>query len=139
MSMLRTGGPAASAYDPDGWDNSREANYRKAIRIISLIPTLIGSYDRHRQGLEPIEPNPKLPHAANFLYMVSGEEPSQEAADAMDVAFMVYVNHALARKQRIMGFGHRVYKTEDPRATILRRLAGDTGDMAGDTRWYEIA
>jgi citrate synthase len=200
MSMLRTGVSAASAYDPDGWDQSPAANYRKGIRIISLIPTLVAYYDRHRQGLEPVEPNPKLPHAANVLYMLTGEEPSQEAAEAMDVALMVYVDHtmnastfcarvvastlsdmhssvvaaiaalkgplhgganeqamrmleeigdpdraasyikdALARKERIMGFGHRVYKTEDPRATILRRLARETGEMAGDTRWYEIS
>jgi citrate synthase len=200
MSMLRTGVSAASAYDPDGWDNSSEANYRKAIRIISLIPTLIAYYDRHRQGLEPVDPNPKLPHAANFLYMLSGEEPSQDAADAMDQAFIAYVDHtmnastfcarvvastlsdmhssvvaaiaalkgplhgganeqamrmleeigepdraddyvrdALARKQRIMGFGHRVYKTEDPRATILRRLAREMGELVGDTRWFEIS
>ena len=200
MSMLRTGVSAASAYDPDGWDNSREANYRKAIRIISLIPTLIGSYERHRRGLEPIEPNPKLPHAANFLYMLSGEEPSQEMADAMDTAFIAYVDHtmnastfcarvvastlsdmhssvvaaiaalkgplhgganeqamrmleeigdpsradehvrdALARKQRIMGFGHRVYKGDDPRAAILRGLARELGEHTGDSRWYEIS
>jgi citrate synthase len=38
-----------------------------------------------------------------------------------------------------MGFGHRVYKTEDPRATHLRRLSRELGERAGDTRWYEIS
>jgi citrate synthase len=38
-----------------------------------------------------------------------------------------------------MGFGHRVYKTEDPRATHLRRLSRELGARAGDTRWYEIS
>ena len=200
MSMLRTGISAASAYDPDGWDNSAEANYRKAIRIISLIPTLVAYYDRQRRGLDLVEPNPKLPHAANFLYMLFGEEPSQEAAEAMDTAFIAYVDHAmnastfcarvvastlsdmhssvvaaiaalkgplhgganeqamrmleeigdpsraedhvrdaLARKQRIMGFGHRVYKGDDPRAAILRGLAQELGEHTGDPRWYEIS
>jgi len=95
MSMLRTAVSAASAYDPDGWDNSPEANYRKAIRLISLIPTLIADYDRHRRGLSPVEPNPKLPHAANFLYMLSGEEPSQEAARAFDIQFILYADHTM--------------------------------------------
>src|SRR5206468_13131808 len=72
MSMLRTSTSAASAYDPDGWDQSAEANYRKAIRLIAITPTLIAIYHRHRVDLEPIEPNEKLPHAANFLAMLLG-------------------------------------------------------------------
>jgi citrate synthase len=95
MSMLRTAVSAASAYDPDGWDNSAEGVYRKAIRITSLMPTLIAYYDRHRRGLDLVEPNPKLPHAANFLYMLSGEEPTQEAARAFDVQFILYADHTM--------------------------------------------
>ena len=95
MSMLRTAISAASAYDPDGWDQSPDANYRKAIRLVSLIPTLIASYDRHRNELPELEPNPKLPHAANFLYMLSGEEPSQEAARAFDIQFILYADHTM--------------------------------------------
>ena len=52
MSMLRTSISAASAYDPDGWDQSPEANYRKAIRLTSLMPTFICYYERHRRGLD---------------------------------------------------------------------------------------
>jgi citrate synthase len=95
MSMLRTGVSAASAYDPDGWDQSPAAVYRKAIRITSLIPTLTAFYDRHRRGLDIVEPNPKLPHAANFLYMLTGDEPSQEAARAFDQTFILYVDHTM--------------------------------------------
>jgi citrate synthase len=95
MSMLRTAVSAASAYDPDGWDQSPEANYRKAIRLVSLMPTLIAYYDRHRGSRPVVEPNPKLPHAANFLYMLSGDEPSQEAARAFDVAFILYADHTM--------------------------------------------
>jgi citrate synthase len=200
MSMLRTSISAASAYDPDGWDQSEEANYRKAIRLIAITPTLISSYHRHRTGEDPLPPNPKLPHAANFLYMLTGEEPDQESARALDITFVLYADHTmnastftarviastlsdmhsaitgaiaalkgplhgganeesfrmleeigdedraeayvkgrLAKKQKIMGFGHRVYKTEDPRATHLRRLARELGERAGDTKWYEIS
>jgi citrate synthase len=201
MSMLRTGISAASAYDPDGWDQSPEANYRKAIRITSLMPTLIAYYDRHRRGEDIVEPNPKLPHAANFLYMLSGEEPTQEAARAFDVQFILYADHTMNastftarvvastladihsaivaaiaalkgplhgganelamrmieeigsadrveefvkdlfdRGDKIMGFGHRVYRTvDDPRATILRRLSKEMGELAGEPIWFEIS
>ena len=67
MSMLRTSISAASAYDPDGWDQSPEANYRKAIRLVARTPTLIAMYHRLRTNQDVIEPNEKLPHAANFL------------------------------------------------------------------------
>jgi len=200
MSMLRTSVSAASAYDPDGWDQSPEANYRKAIRLIAMMPSLIAGYQRRRTGQEPVPPNPKLPHAANFLYMLLGEEPEQETARGLDVTLVLYADHTmnastftarviastlsdmhsaitgaiaalkgplhgganeeafrmleeigtadnaeasikdrLARKQKIMGFGHRVYKTEDPRATHLRRLARELGERTGDTKWYEIS
>ena len=54
-------------------------------------------------------------------------------------AAQAWVKQALARGQRIFGFGHRVYKTEDPRATVLRRLSEEAGTLAGETRWYEIS
>ncbi|MBI2238615.1 MAG: citrate synthase, partial [Actinobacteria bacterium] len=72
MSMLRTSVSAASAYDPDGWDNSAEANERKALRLVAKTPTLIAMYHRTRTGQEVVPPNPKLPHAANFLFMLLG-------------------------------------------------------------------
>jgi len=57
-----------------------------------------------------------------------------DAAKANDM-----VNQMLANKERIMGFGHRVYKTEDPRATILRRYSEALGKRTGDSRWYDIS
>ena len=200
MSMLRTGVSAASAYDPDGWDNGAEANERKAMRLIAKTATLIATYHRQRTGQEVVPPNPKLPHAANFLFMLSGDEPDQEDAAVLDTTLILYADHTmnastftarviastlsdmfsaitgaiaalkgplhgganeeamkmleeigdapeaeayvrdrLARKERIMGFGHRVYKTEDPRATVLRRLSKETGERKGDPRWYDIS
>src|SRR5438477_4730950 len=95
MSMLRTSISAASAYDPDGWDQSEEANYRKAVRLIALTPSLIATYHRQRAGETPVAPNPKLPHAANFLNMLLGEEPDQEAARALDVTLILYADHTM--------------------------------------------
>lgn len=50
-----------------------------------------------------------------------------------------YVKEALAAKRKMMGFGHAVYKTEDPRATHLRQFAKEMGELAGDTKWYEMS
>lgn len=50
-----------------------------------------------------------------------------------------YVKDALATKKKIMGFGHAVYRTEDPRATHLRRFSKEVGERAGDCKWYEIS
>ena len=50
-----------------------------------------------------------------------------------------YIRGALERKERIMGFGHRVYRTEDPRATHLRAMSEELGKRTGDTRWYEMS
>lgn len=49
-----------------------------------------------------------------------------------------YIKDALAKKKKIMGFGHAVYRTEDPRATHLRRLSKEMGERKGDTKWYEM-
>jgi citrate synthase len=200
MSMLRTSVSAASAYDPDGWDNSPEANERKALRLIARTPSFLAMYHRLRTGQEIVPPNPKLPHAANFLYMLTGVEPSQEDADVLDTTFILYADHTmnastftariiastladmhsaitgaiaalkgplhgganeeamkmleevgsperaeayvkdrLERKQKIMGFGHAVYRTMDPRARVLKRLSRETGERHGDVSWYRIS
>ena len=200
MSMLRTSISAASAYDPDGWDESAEAQYRKALRLIAKTPTLIASYHRMRTGQEVIPPNPKLPHTANFLWMLLGEEPTAEDADALDTTFVLYGDHTmnastftariiastladmfsaitgavaalkgplhgganeeamkmleeigspdraeahvadlLERHEKIMGFGHAVYRVMDPRAIVLKRLAQECGERNGELRWFEIS
>ena len=73
MSMLRTSVSAASAFDPDGWDESPEAQARKALRLIAQTASLITTYHRQRTGLEIVTPNPDLPHAADFLWMLHGD------------------------------------------------------------------
>jgi citrate synthase len=59
-----------------------------------------------------------------------------DEADADPVA---YVKNMLAAKQKISGFGHRVYKTEDPRATHLRRMSEQLGKDSGQPKWYEMS
>ena len=59
--------------------------------------------------------------------------------DADEPRVETFIKDKLARKQKIPGFGHRVYRTEDPRATHLRRMSRDVGERTGNTRWYEIS
>ena len=150
-----------------------------------------------RRPLPIVEPNPKLPHTANFLYMLLGVEPSQEDAEVLDTTFTLYADHTmnastftariiastladmfsaitgaiaalkgplhgganeeamrmleeigdpshagdyvadrLARHEKIMGFGHAVYTTMDPRAGILKELSRETGERHGEPGWY---
>lgn len=65
-----------------------------------------------------------------MLLEIGGDAPA-ERIDA-------YVRGKLARKEKISGFGHRVYRTEDPRATHLRRMSKELGQRAGNTRWFEM-
>jgi citrate synthase len=50
-----------------------------------------------------------------------------------------FIKKALTNKRKIMGFGHAVYKTEDPRATRLRQFSQEMGEAAGDSKWYEMS
>jgi citrate synthase len=199
MEVLRTGISALSSFDPDAVDNSREASLRKALRITAQMPTLVAAWERIRRGKVPVAPNPRLSHAANFLYMMSGTKPTALAEKTFDVALILHADHefnastfaarvtaatlsdmhsaivsgigalkgplhgganeqvmlmvekigsparaeswikkALADKARIMGFGHRVYRVEDPRAKWLRRLATELGEQAGSTDSVQI-
>jgi citrate synthase len=199
MSMLRTSISASSAFDPDGWDDSPEAEYRKAMRLIAETPTMIATFDRLRTGQEVIPPNPSLSHAGNFLWMLHGDEPDPDDARVLDTTFVLYGDHTmnastftarviastlsdmfsaitgaigalkgplhgganeeaqkmaeevdkpenaeayvrerLANHQKIMGFGHAVYRTMDPRATVLKQLCKELGERVHQPKWYEI-
>jgi citrate synthase len=50
-----------------------------------------------------------------------------------------YLDNALEHKEKVMGFGHRVYRTEDPRATHLRQISRELGERAGDTKWFDMS
>lgn len=200
MAALRTAASALASFDPEAEDMSRDANLRKAIRITAKLPTLTAAFDRLRNGKDPIPPREDLPHAANFLYMLHGNEPDELESRIIDAAFILHAEHgmnastfsarvtvatlsdmhsgvtsaigtlkgplhgganervmhmlldigsvenvdgwirsALDRGERIMGFGHRVYKALDPRAPILKRLAEQLADRGGNTKWLEIS
>ncbi len=95
MDALRTLTSALGHYDPDASDNSAQANYRKAVRLTAQIASLVATYGRIRAGGGPIQPDPALGHAANFLYMLTGNRPSALATRAFDVALVLHADHEL--------------------------------------------
>jgi citrate synthase len=95
MDMLRTVTSALSHYDRDAGDNSPQANYRKAVRLTAQIGTIVATMGRMNAGGGPIHPDPVLGHAANFLYMLTGDRPSGLATRAFDVALILHADHEL--------------------------------------------
>jgi len=97
MAALRTAVSTLSAEEPesDADPDDLEAARRKGRRITSKIPTVLAAFDRLRQGKEPVEPRTDLPLAANFLYMLNGEEPDEVAAETFDMALILHADHGL--------------------------------------------
>jgi len=97
MAALRTITSALSAYDPDGDADvtDTEANDRKSRRITAKMPTALAAYNRLRNGNEPVAPREDLDHAANFLYMLNGEEPDDVLAETFDMALVLHADHGL--------------------------------------------
>ena len=95
MSALRTAVSMLSATEPEGdaAADDLEASLRKGRRITAKIPTILAAFEQYRQGNEPIEPNQDLGLAANFLYMFSGEEPDEVAAETFDQALILHADH----------------------------------------------
>jgi citrate synthase len=81
--------------DPDTADNSRQANLRKALRLTAQFATAICAHHRIRSGKDPVAPAPDLSHAANFLYMLTGERPSAVNTKAFDASLTLYAEHEL--------------------------------------------
>ena len=194
MHALRTLTSALALEDPAADDVSVEANTRKSIVMLAKMPALIAGFDRHRKGLDLVRPNADATIAENFLYMLTGEKPTERMSRAMDICLILHADHGFnastfaslvtistlsdiysavttaigtlkgplhgganqgvmymlqeiesidaveeyvlnkfANNERIMGFGHRVYKSNDPRATYLKTfaegIAQDTGNI----------
>ena len=199
MDVLRTAVSALAAFDPETADKSHEATLRKGLRLSAQVPTIVMAHHAIRAGREPIGPSAALSHAANFLYMLDGREPSADAASLMDTDFILHAEHgsnassftarvvagtqadlhgavtaAIAalsgpshggaaenvmkmaqaieeperaadyvkelrsRSEPIMGFGHRVYRAEDPRARHLREGVRRLSQEKGEPKWHAI-
>jgi citrate synthase len=197
--VLRTAVSALAAFDPEVADNAREATLRKGVRLTSQVPMIVAAHEAIRNGREPVPPDPKLPHAANFLWMLKGQAPSADAAKLMDTDMILHAEHGSnassfaarvvagteanlhaaitaavaalsgpahggaaenvmhmaqeigdasraaeyvrrkrAAKEPVMGFGHRVYRAEDPRARHMRAGVEKLSREMGQPQWYQI-
>ena len=207
MDALRMGLDTLSVVDAAPSDVSREADIERAIGLVARAATIVAAYARLRRGLEPVAPNPKLGHAANYLYMLEGRRPSDAVVQAMETYLNTVVDHGMnastfaarviastrsdmysaivgavgalkgplhggapgpaldmvfeirthaaanggdlraaashhvrrmmADGERIMGFGHRVYRVRDPRADVLGAAAARLYEQGADRRLYD--
>jgi citrate synthase len=94
MDILQAGVALLANHDPDITDQTEEAAVRMAVRLIAKFPTLLAAWDRIRNDKEPLNPSPDLDHAANFLYMLKGEEPDEEESRFMDTALVLHAEHS---------------------------------------------
>nr|WP_295969901.1 citrate synthase [uncultured Bacillus sp.] len=200
MAALRTAVSLLGLYDEEADVMDAEANYRKAIRLQAKLPTIVTAFSRIRKGLAPIAPRKGLSLPANFLYMLTGQEPSQLAEEAFNKALILHADHELnastftarvcvatlsdvysgvtsaisalkgplhgganeavmkmlteigslenvepyirgkmANKEKIMGFGHRVYRKGDPRAKHLKAMSEKLTKLTGESELYEMS
>jgi citrate synthase len=200
MDVLQAAAALLAHYDPDTKEHSSEAAFRMGIKLIAKLPTIVAAWDRIRNNKKPIDPDPELSHAANFLYMLNGTIPDNELTGFFDTCLVLhaehsfnastfsarqvastrahmysavaggigslsgelhggantrvmemllkigsvdkveaYVNNLLDTGGVIMGLGHAVYKTDDPRAHILAPMSKKMGERVGEPKWYEMS
>src|SRR5690606_12753534 len=95
MAALRTAISNLALFDEQADAMDEEANRLKAIKIQAKIPTIVTAFSRLREGKEPVSPRKDLGFAANFLYMLTGEEPDQIAINALNKALVLHADHEL--------------------------------------------
>lgn len=97
MAALRTATSMLSAYDNDANADAEDTAAARwsGRRIAATVPTVLAAFERLRQGNEPVEPREDLGYAANFLYMLTGEEPDQVAVDTFDMALILHADHGI--------------------------------------------
>src|SRR4030095_11420494 len=95
MDALRTLTSAVAHYDSEANDTSKQAQYRKAVRLTAQIGSIVAAWGRLHAGGAPISPDPAMRHAANCLYMLTGERPNSVAIRAFDVALVLHADHEL--------------------------------------------
>lgn len=94
MDVLQASVPMMAAQDPDIRRADIDSATRMAVRLIAKFPTIVATWDRIRNGKDPIAPDPHLGQAANFLYMLTGEAPDDELASFFDVCLVIHAEHS---------------------------------------------
>ncbi|MBJ7392846.1 MAG: citrate synthase [Chthoniobacterales bacterium] len=197
MDVIRTGVSMLGLFDHE---EGEKANYERSIFITSKISLIAAYFHRLRQGKELPPIRSDLSEAAHFLYLINGEAPTKEAADTLDLAYVLHADHGMnastfsarvtvatlsdvfsaitsaigtlkgplhgganegvihmlqeigsedkvdawleeqfAKKAKIMGIGHRVYKVLDPRAPHLRNMAVKLTQQLGEPKWIRMS
>jgi len=197
MDMLQAFVAALAGYFDEEF-STKEASHDRAINLIAKVPTIVATWQRIRNGLEIVDPDPSLSHAANFLYMMSGEKPAPKVEKVFDVCLILHADHTFnastftARQvastrahmysavsaaigalsgelhggantevmkmlleiediekvepwikekmnigDRIMGMGHAVYRTYDPRAQVLKELSRKLAEETKEP-WFAL-
>ena len=95
MAALRTATSMLSAYDDDEAVEGREETIEQGTRITAKIPTVLAAFERARQGEAPVDPDPDLSHAGNFLYMLTGTRPDDVSEETFDMALTLHADHGL--------------------------------------------
>ena len=126
MDVLQAVVPMLANHDPDIRDQSQEAVVRMATRLIAKFASIIAAWDRIRNNKEPVEPSPDLDHAANFLYMLSGEVPDDEVARYLDKALVLHAEHSFNAST----FAAR--EVASTMAHIYAAVASAVGSLSGD-------
>ena len=203
MDVLKMGVSMLGSFDKENslGSNSHEQNLRKAMLLLSKIPTVVASSYRISQGKSPVEPNSELSFSENFLTMILGKKTSDPLSiKTLDNSLILYAEHGynastfsarvtaatlsdlynavssaigtlkgplhgganeqvmymlqeidspdeakqytldkISSKEKIMGFGHRLYRTGDSRTAVIKNLGQQLAQQKGITKWHEIS
>ena len=137
MEAMRSMCSALSFSDPDKTSNEYDANLRKATRLISQVPTVMARYRRRYYGLEPVGPDSELDYAANFLWMLRGELPSEEDAKVLDSVSIMHADHEMNAST----FAARVIAATctDMHSAIVGAIAALKGPLHGGANEWVMA
>lgn len=126
MDVLQASVSMLAHHDPEADDPSREAAHRKALRLVAKLATVAAAWERIRNGQEPIDPDPNLSHAANFLYMMNDKVPDEDIAGFFDAALVMHAEH---------GFNASTFAAREiasTRAHMYAAVAGAVGSLSGE-------
>jgi citrate synthase len=200
IDAIRAAVTAMAMEDPNERSLEKADIDERSIKLAAAFPTLLAAYIRLREGKDIVDPDESLGEAANFLYMLEGEKPTELRANAFNCYLILvaehsmnastfagrvtfstitdlysavssalgclkgdahgganaramemlldigsadradeYVEESLRIKRRLMGIGHRVYRTRDPRAKHLMGYSESVSEERGDRTWHDVA
>lgn len=126
MDIIQSGISMLADHDPEIPGSSHENSIRMAVRLIAKMGSLVAAWHRIRKGLEPVIPDPKIGHAANFLYMLNNESPDPEVARFLDVCLVLHAEHSFNAST----FAAR--EVASTRAHMYAAVSAAVGSLSGE-------